>query len=91
MQNFQYKWTLYAPHSLLRVAIDEKFYAHLKKSGKMESVFKETRQRESLAFFKDWVGEEWTKSFGSFLRLNPSTVVEKFRLEQNLLRALFRK
>lgn len=57
----------------------------------MESVFKETRQRESLAFFKDWVGEEWTKSFGSFLGLNPSTVVEKFRLEQNLLRALFRK
>lgn len=45
------------------------------KSGKAESVFKETRERESQ-LHKDWIAE-CTKSFSSFLRLNPSTVDRK--------------
>lgn len=46
MQNFQYKWTLYVLHSLLRVAIDERFYAHLKNLEKLnQSLRRQERER----------------------------------------------
>lgn len=74
MQNFQYKWTLYVLHSLLRVAIDERFYAHLKNLEKLNQSLR--RQGRESQLHKDWIAE-CTKSFSSFLRLNPSTVDRK--------------
>ena len=74
MQNFQYKWTFYVLHSLLRVAVDERFYVHLKNLEKLNQSLR--RQGRESQLHEDWMGE-CTKSFSSFLRLNPRIVDRK--------------
>ena len=70
MQDFQYKWTFDVLHSLLR----ERFYVHLKNLEKLNQSLR--RQGRESQLHKDWMGE-CTKSFSSFLRLNPHTVDRK--------------
>ena len=66
MQNFQYKWTLYALHSLLRVAIDERFYAHLKNLEKQNQSLRQQGRESPLHFLKTGWGRSGQKASAHF-------------------------